>query len=403
MTTRFILILLISLFIIPSALGATTPSAISKKCLVAKVDDALVGETIVGLVSMDGHFTADTSKEYPYALFCPVMWSIGYGSPSFKYAPYLPPEYNGSGHVSSNENQFQEGTIKLGFGEGACNIKDSCSEQEACIFKTTEQGGHIADCTVPNKPMENSFNKYLCCSLIEVCDDNVDNDGNGLADCADPACYSSTNQTPKECTGNNQTTQNCIENPEVCAGNYCSYGKSDKSGTQGTQTKGFCCPKGSYSKQNEQGNWYCENSPTCGIEEQDQCTHEFKTDIYRWIDSKYQENETKWCNSQVPELQSPEIYPEQSAACCTVQKYGEENYRIDKDNIKIYGVSPACGDGDITGEEECDGENINASCKNIITCEKGYIATGEPQCSDTCSIQQGTCACEPKFITGQTY
>lgn len=402
-----VLLLVFFVLLAPSVLGVTTVGSTSVNCSIATSDAPPVGKSIVGIVSADGHFTGDLSKGYPYGLFCPDTWSKGYGEPSFNYAGYLPPEYNGSNHVSGASSSTTDfgGVIKLGFGANACSVKSSCASNEACIFKISDSdNGHIADCSTPDYPTENSYENKLCCQLVEVCDDNYDNDGDGLIDCADSDCQGNfvSGIPPVECTDNNQTTEFCLANPDVCNDAYCSYGIYDNSSLQ---SQGFCCPKGTYSVQNPDTlEWSCIGSEQCGISEGTNCNYDFGSNLVSWLGSYYNGDANSWCVSQVPSLYSPDFTPDQSAACCLIPKFGEDNYYVDQGNVRIFGVSPVCGDGDVGGTEQCDGTNLNgATCADVIVCATDYTPTGTPSCSATCGLDVGSCYCKPDFGGGGTY
>jgi hypothetical protein len=53
---------------------------------------------------------------------------------------------------------------------------------------TEEENSHIADCDQDNLPADTDYNGTLCCEVKEICTDGIDNDGDGLVDCADPEC-----------------------------------------------------------------------------------------------------------------------------------------------------------------------------------------------------------------------
>ncbi len=374
-------------------------------CKIDLSSAVISGYSKVGLVSTDGHFTGNTGALYPYALFCPAVWSLTMGEPTFYYAPYLPPTYNGSGHVSNNTDF--SGLIELGFGSNSCSIKSSCENNESCIFKVSDSdNGHIADCAVDNHPMTNTFNDYLCCQLKEVCDDGIDNDGNGLIDCADEACwaYPGLSIPPGECTGNNQTTEYCINNPGECNSQFCSYGLLDN---PSLQPQGFCCPKGAYSERNIiTGEWSCQQSEQCGIDSSRDCNFDFSSSLSSWVGSYYQGDPDDWCVSRVPWLYAPPALGtvDQSAACCLIPRHGDTDYYVVEGNVRVFGVSPACGDGDVNGVEECDGNNLDGkTCADILICPENYSPAGTPSCTNTCSLSVGSCYCKPGFTGGGTY
>ncbi len=53
---------------------------------------------------------------------------------------------------------------------------------ESCTGGDDEDGDELADCADPD------CNAEPTCGPIELCDDGVDNDGDGQVDCTDPNC-----------------------------------------------------------------------------------------------------------------------------------------------------------------------------------------------------------------------
>ncbi len=294
----------------------------------------------VAAVTAQGHFNqTGTQSMAPYKLCCPSNWGFGHGEPTFSYAP-------STGHVG-NPGTYSNNVL-LGF-QGS--IKPSCSADEACVFKVSNQG-HIASCDTPNHPMQNNFPNSLCLTPIEICDDSIDNTGDGLIDCASPTCYPSSENvfTPQECTGNNQTTDDCVLGIDS-AGNpiysdhclddtgtpfYCSYGDGDDGSMTGG--RGFCCPAGERAVQDPfTGAWRCESFQQCGLAPYE-CKFDFDDFIFSWLGSVYSPaNPGDWCVSQVPYLYNPESDVDMSTGCCYIPKYGGVGYYLDEQNVKIFG------------------------------------------------------------------
>jgi hypothetical protein len=70
---------------------------------------------------------------------------------------------------------------------------------------TDGQNSHVADCDQNALPPATDYNGTLCCEVKEICNDGVDNDGDGLIDCADP-----------ECNADADGPAPVADNPQVC-------------------------------------------------------------------------------------------------------------------------------------------------------------------------------------------
>ena len=176
------------------------------------------------------------------------------------------------------------GEAKLGFTD-ACSVKANCAADEVCVARISNQDqGHIADCNDNTMPMPNAFANRICCPTPkEYCRDGIDNNGNGLIDCADPECHPSANNlgVPQECTpdlltppGNNQTTLDCVSldalgnvvySPHCLYGVnpfYCSYGEADDPSVP----PGYCCAAGTRAVQDADTlEWECRVPTQCGV------------------------------------------------------------------------------------------------------------------------------------------
>ena len=192
-------------------------------------------------------------------------------------------------------------------------------------------------------PMTAEFQYKLVCEAVEICHDSIDNTGDGLIDCASPTCNPMFgNPEPMECTGNNQTTADCLENPDHCRDNdgnsfYCSYGEDDDPNTG----EGYCCPAGQYAFTDPvTGDVTCEDFDQCGVEVEDICNFDFDDDRSDWLSSIYDGvDEDNWCSSQLPYLDptAAGAIDGRSDACCEIEKYGTTDYFLDEQNVRIFG------------------------------------------------------------------
>ena len=287
-----------------------------------------VGKYVAGFVSGDGHYhSVDNAYiNFPYRLCCGNADNFNRGDVTFYYTPISPSSYNGSGHVYFNTSGSVTGLLpmRLGFLEGKCSLKSSCVGNEICVFKVNSpdllsaESSHVADCNAPNFPFTNSFNARLCCSLTEICNDGIDNDGDGFVDCGDEDCkLVGSPEQPAFCQGSNQTSDNCILNEDpllynpFCAAEppyfdvlrphygYCSFGAGGSPVNQGSV--GVCCQVGTYASQNPiDGIWYCEESAPCGTGSSEACNYDFDLNTNDWINSYFQGDINNWCVNRLP-------------------------------------------------------------------------------------------------------
>lgn len=267
------------------------------------------------------------------------------GDPNF----YLHDD-GGQGLISSIDYPYTSGLTGVSLSESlnSCRVtSDSCGEIEHCVFRmSSENNSFVSDCVNDNLPLENSFDLNFCCAIQEVCDDNIDNSGDGLIDCASPTCHPSAFNagTPQECTGNIQTSDYCLNNPNDCSGPeglpyYCSYGRQDD---PAEQPQGFCCPAGEYAEYNSFTNaWECIEPDKCGIDASDfsqHCFVDFETQTTDWFSSSFDGNIIDWCVSNYPNFYDPlTTLEKRSSACCFVEIFAVEDYYVANRNVKIYG------------------------------------------------------------------
>ena len=323
-------------------------------------------------MSVQGHFQ---QTDGPYQLCCPSSWpravwnvvSIDGGISAFNYSVYNPPVQNGSGHVTfggstSGVTDFR-GVMPV--DALSCTIGVSCSADQACIVQVAgTDNSHVADCNAADTPMPNSFPDKICCHIQEKCWNGVDDNGDGFIDCADPDCNGQLNP-PQVCgnategygtwqntsgcvVGYNYTTgttiynDSCIGTPPQNTPYYCGYGKYDDPVQEPT---GVCCPVGYRPFWNADPfnpHWECKESAQCGINPISQaCGFDFDLNTTSWYSSAYSGDVNNWCNTQVTDLLYPldDVQPDYqgSTGCCLIPKFGQIDYWLDKNNVKIWG------------------------------------------------------------------
>jgi|GEM_PF-3035071 len=426
MMEKRVLIFAIFLLCMPAVFAVT-----ANNCYMIATGNCAAGYTAVGHVSSDGHFTTDsTLNNFPYDLCC-INYGINSGAVSFKYARD-PSGSTGQGAVSVNSSVTNfAGSIKLGF-QNSCYLKQTAcdnSASEVCVFKVSNSSdsvpskwksvadsSHIADCTTPNTPNANSYPNYVCCKLSEICDNGIDDDGDGAIDCADIDCNHADNPTisPEFCTGSIYNSSTCayvvrypngVPPPTIvyninCTGQvpynnnhyYCSYGRFNQYST------GLCCPQGKYASYDTgTGLWSCQIAAKCGIDNTFPCNYDFDSNNAQWLASQYNGNDF-WCQSKMPYLYSPQITPTMDTACCFIAQNGAVGYYTDAGNVKILGYQPVCGDGILDSQspynEQCDGSvPASATCVGHINCQGGLVPMGNPTCSAGCQIVYTSCYC----------
>jgi hypothetical protein len=352
------LLIILIILILPTIVSATI-----QDCVIAINNSNAALYTQKGVVSSQGHFalTNNVNRTYNFGLYCDSTLPTT-GDALFYFSDpnqALSDGSLGSGHISitntPGQTSFSAG-LTLGINPDTCRIKSTaCNANEFCVFKTTNNTnnqGHIADCNTPNTPMPNNYPNRLCCDseVEEICDDGIDNSGNGLIDCADPACHPSpvTLGKAQECTGNNQASDDCVSldasgNPVYSphcldASNnafYCSYGDQE------ANPEGFCCPAGTrarYDSWNDR--WYCEEPTQCGVGNLPQffCDYDFRTQKGNWFNSVFEGGTDEWCVSRMPDYYNPVDNSESSMGCCFTTSYGGVGFYYKADNVKVFGT-----------------------------------------------------------------
>jgi hypothetical protein len=162
----------------------------------------------------------------------------------------------------------------------------TCSDKPECTF----------DCNYPGS--------------VEICSNGVDDDGNGLVDCDDPACQHGFSWSDAEaqsgrfsCLGTNQTGD------KLGLSNYCAANVDP--------TVGLCCETGKWL-QYTIGMWRCTATQPC-LQPEGYCDYAYSA-----------VNFTSWfADAGCLDKAEP-------SACCLVVEYGTEKYYSDVDNVKVY-------------------------------------------------------------------
>jgi len=106
-------------------------------------------------------------------------------------------------------------------------------------------------------PVTEYWNGTGCQDRLEICNDGIDNNEDGLIDCGDDDCYQAGGYDPLDlptfdCTGNGQDMATCSANLS-CSGRWCS---PDESGAP----PNVCCGQGFNAAFNAtSGLWECES------------------------------------------------------------------------------------------------------------------------------------------------
>jgi len=233
---------------------------------------------------------------------------------------------------------------------------------------------HIAGCKNASAPQGaggENFNTVLANPLTEVCDNSRDDTLDGSADCADTVCHPSieNSNTPQECTGNNQTTNDCViginsttgetiwadwcKNNQTGDAYYCSYGVDDDNTTAlnaspTADPKGFCCPEGERAERDPvTGDVSCVGFSQCYSESLPDPTCEFDFEntserYFDWFNEEYSGDPGEYCVSAraeyFAEIDGGGSVEDRSSACCRINKHGKSGYYFDEgNNVKIFG------------------------------------------------------------------
>ena len=361
---KFIIIIL-SLVLLPFLIDDV--SADFNKCEIRSISDGCdVGYDLVGNVTVDGHFsTEDVGLNH---LCCPDQYTFGSGS-----VQWLWNHNDGQGHVYAlgQNSTSMSFNMSFTFEDSAevlpidVNLSNTLSDDQLCFFTmstNTSAGAHIGPCgDHPGSSLaEDDFDFVLATTPTEICYNSIDDTGDGNIDCASPQCHPTLpDNTPSVCTGNNQTTADCIDDDgnlkDHCRNNqtgdyfYCSYGfdddnTTDLDGNPDLNADGYCCPSGQVAEADPiTGEVECVDFAQCYIESSSSdCDFDHMTEFGDWLDYEYDSSnpfpEEDWCVSARPDYFLFETgVDDRSDACCEIEKFGSTGYYFGGDNIEVYG------------------------------------------------------------------
>ena len=324
----------------------------------------------VGDVTDDGHY-AENSSVGLYNLCCNEVIFDENNSEGWRWS-----DNAGMGHVQEPnrtvEYDFLRNITSTTPAEARAitgSLNNTLDDDEACMFRMSNgSNAHIAGCKNTSAPPGaggENFDTVLANPLTEVCDNSRDDTLDGSADCADTACHPSpeNNNKAQECTGNNQTTEDCInsttgEIKDWCKNNqtgdayYCSYGVDDDNTTalNGSPTadpEGFCCPEGQRALENPAtGKVECQSFSQCYSEflADPTCEFDFENTTERyfdWFNEEYN-GSSYYCVSARTDyyanIEGGGTVEDRSSACCRINKHGKSGYYFDEgNNVKIFG------------------------------------------------------------------
>ena len=199
-----------------------------------------------------------------------------------------------------------------GFGDATCSAKSAfgCS-LSAC-------GSAVARSESPAQPEltcdEVAGCSWTCGSIahVEVCGNDVDDDGDGAVDCEDSDCqkgsWSDAEVEQYRCLGTSQTGD--VDGNSF----YCA---SDASLDPAV---GLCCPA-DWELDHDLGTWSCIETDPC----------------FSASDSSYCNFAYSAANFSLWLADSPDCVDSGApSACCSVIQFGSEDYWSDEGNVKVY-------------------------------------------------------------------
>ena len=175
------------------------------------------------------------------------------------------------------------------------------------------------------------------CGDPEICSNGVDDDGDGLVDCMDPACqvapcddFSCASVTPRGVSMAEVSRFNCLGTdvflPSDDLGGFSFDYDGDGVGVEyycgspeSHEDVGVCCPetyKPVYRAMDDE--WSCQDTAVCLVP-YGSCDYSYSAGNFTdWMNDPY------CLDSSAP------------SACCSVVQFGDEDYYSDSDNVKVY-------------------------------------------------------------------
>jgi hypothetical protein len=243
-----------------------------------------------------------------------------------------------------------------GFGVGDCEVPVCNPETGACIATAGEDGLACDDgdpCTGDDLCDAGAcLGETVLCET--VCDDELDDDGDGMTDCADDEC----------------------EDAPVCAGPSCDDGECNGDETCETCPAdcGACpaCDDGACN-----GDETCETCPAdCG-----ECAPECEDGA---------------CNGD----ETCETCPADCGICPACDDGACNGDETCETCPADCGICPACDDGACNGDETC--ETCPADCGACPVCDENGACEGDEDCA-SCPADCGVCMTSCDGVCGQDY
>ena len=324
-------------------------------------------------VSIDGH-VAPLDYGEGFNLCClsaftesdpeqPPTFGLANGSASgeIKQGHVMEPNWDFDSIANFSEFNLAGNLDDIYINVTSTNGSDACQNPYSfCVFRMSGEGGNmgfnsaVADCDVQDQTQRNEYNAVLCATALEDCTNDFDDNGDGFISCGSPACHADpdlNDETPQECTGNSQTTRECVDRIDgFCDGPndntyYCSYGENDPEPDGSNQ--GFCCPSGTYARTTtslftgEVTDVECIEFTQCHVPgdiNRGECAFDYSSSFEDWYDKDYSGDPDDFCVSRVPDTYDfLDGDDERSSACCPVARYGNQGFYFADENVKTFG------------------------------------------------------------------
>lgn len=251
------------------------------------------------------------SADYPDDTVCSAV-GCGFSPGTCENGAYCDPlhpcsEGECTGYSCSGSVSCSQFTSSSTCGDyGTCTWDNSCENAIALDRIDSSYGGVVCN--------DNASCTWTCDSIAEeICSDGIDNDGNGLVDCMDPACqkgsWTNAEVDSYNCLGTYQTADLTYSGSDPY---YCAVSETDAS-------VGLCCPVGQKLEYRpSRSEWSCVDTDPC-LAPSGYCDYKYGVDpLSSWLGD------------------SDCVSPSEPSACCSVVLFGSEEYWSDTGNVKVY-------------------------------------------------------------------